>query len=265
MLAGKQVDGWFKLTGQDGVADERGIGAERGTSPNRGGEAFQAAAAHRGRRFAHSDGSGRARGCRAPRADPFVGPGKLRRAQPDDAVSSHPQARRSRADSPARRRRRPPRAVVWRRPQRGAACSSESAPNATTRCPSGSRSSVLSTARPYLWHSRYWRSWPSDLPGPSPVPEWEQPMSRVSADRPSHLLGVVGPQLQALLLRPVRLADRDLDANGGPVVARVHAHPLRPHRGGVLPVGHDADIFQLGEGEGMVVKLEVDGGTLIRY
>src|ERR1035441_9888918 len=89
MLAGKQVNGWFKADWTGQGCGERGIGAERGAPSDRGGAAFAAAPAYRGCRFAHSDGSGRARGRRASRTDPVIGPGKLRRAQPDVNVVTY--------------------------------------------------------------------------------------------------------------------------------------------------------------------------------
>src|ERR1039458_2501999 len=59
MLAGKQVNGWFKSDWTGQGCGERAIGAKRGAPSDRGGAAVAAAPAYRGCWFAHSDGSGR--------------------------------------------------------------------------------------------------------------------------------------------------------------------------------------------------------------
>ena len=103
-----------------------------------------------------------------------------------------PKLEEVRADSPARRRKRPPRLRV-EATAKGRRLLERIRTERNDTLSKRLGSSVLSSARPYLWHSRSWRSWPSDLPGlsrGSRVGATDEPSVR---DRPSYLLGVVDP------------------------------------------------------------------------
>ena len=169
MLAGKQVDGWFKLAGQDGVAESGGseLSAAR----------LRIAVARLSRRLRPTEAAGSLTATEvdvlvaAERRGPirlsdlasFAGlnPTMLSRLIPklEEAglirrLGVETDRRVCRVEATAKGRRLLERI----RTERNDALSKRLG------------SSVLSSVRPCLWPFRSWRSWPSDLPGLSRGP-----------------------------------------------------------------------------------------------
>ena len=182
--------------------------------------AVATAAEHRvgHRRRAHPDTDLRAPARRAGRVDAAVRAGRSRGHQPDDALAGGVRPRRRRVARAHERSRRSPRRR--RRLDTGR-------PPARRADPPGAHRRAQRRAR------RIARGRPATIETALGAFERLARSSRSGARdardprRPRHLRLPVGPELPPLLRRPGDLADRDLDADDGPVVARPHADPLR--------------------------------------